>query len=177
MVEPIKKSLKSCYALIFKTLQDALTKSFSEITEKIIRTPSSNAKYDYQSPSAVRLFNSHKKDGTAFGLKSAKELASKILEQIDLKNQTLIEKIDLNEAGFLSIKVNDSFAEEFVNSVLRQGPAYLTETPQTIVVDFSSPNIAKEMHVGHMRSTIIGESICRILEFMGNKVLRVNHVG
>jgi arginyl-tRNA synthetase len=46
-----------------------------------------------------------------------------------------------------------------------------------VVVDFSSPNIAKEMHVGHLRSTIIGESVCRILEYMGNEVVRTNHVG
>ena len=44
-------------------------------------------------------------------------------------------------------------------------------------MDFSSPNIAKEMHVGHLRSTIIGESICRIFEFMGHKVNRTNHLG
>lgn len=48
---------------------------------------------------------------------------------------------------------------------------------QKVVVDFSSPNIAKEMHVGHLRSTIIGESVCRILEFMGFDVVRANHVG
>jgi arginyl-tRNA synthetase len=52
-----------------------------------------------------------------------------------------------------------------------------TETPQRIIVDFSSPNIAKEMHVGHLRSTIIGDSIARILEFQGHDVLRLNHVG
>jgi arginyl-tRNA synthetase len=46
-----------------------------------------------------------------------------------------------------------------------------------VLVDFSSPNIAKEMHVGHLRSTIIGDAICRILEFCGHEVLRVNHVG
>ena len=48
---------------------------------------------------------------------------------------------------------------------------------QTVVVDFSSPNIAKEMHVGHLCSTIIGEAVCRILEFLGTNVKRVNHVG
>ena len=48
---------------------------------------------------------------------------------------------------------------------------------QKVVVDFSSPNIAKEMHVGHLRSTIIGESVCRILDFMGHDVVRANHVG
>ena len=46
-----------------------------------------------------------------------------------------------------------------------------------MAVDFSSPNIAKEMHVGHLRSTILGESVCRILEFMGYDVVRANHVG
>ena len=46
-----------------------------------------------------------------------------------------------------------------------------------VVVDFSSPNIAKEMHVGHLRSTIIGDSICRLLEFLGYNVLRLNHIG
>lgn len=48
---------------------------------------------------------------------------------------------------------------------------------QKIVVDFSSPNIAKEMHVGHLRSTIIGESTCRMMEYMGHNVVRANHVG
>mgnify|MGYP003318998294 CR=1 FL=1 len=48
---------------------------------------------------------------------------------------------------------------------------------QKVLVDFSSPNVAKEMHVGHLRSTIIGDTICRILEFCGHEVLRVNHVG
>lgn len=51
------------------------------------------------------------------------------------------------------------------------------ENPQKVIVDFSSPNIAKEMHVGHLRSTIIGDSIARILEFRGQDVLRLNHVG
>ena len=55
-----------------------------------------------------------------------------------------------------------------------QGPKSLK---RKVLVDFSSPNIAKEMHVGHLRSTIIGDAICRILEFVGHDVMRVNHVG
>lgn len=54
------------------------------------------------------------------------------------------------------------------------------DTPYTnhkVLVDFSSPNIAKEMHIGHLRSTIIGDSICRVLEYLNNDVMRVNHVG
>lgn len=56
-------------------------------------------------------------------------------------------------------------------------PLNVRESNQTVVVDFSSPNIAKEMHVGHLRSTIIGETVCRILELVGADVKRVNHVG
>ena len=52
-----------------------------------------------------------------------------------------------------------------------------TPEPKTIVVDFSSPNIAKQMHVGHLRSTIIGDCICRTLESLGHKVIRQNHIG
>ena len=52
-----------------------------------------------------------------------------------------------------------------------------TDKPQTVIIDYSSPNLAKEMHVGHLRSSIIGDSISRVLEFMGNTVIRQNHVG
>ncbi len=51
------------------------------------------------------------------------------------------------------------------------------EKQQKIIIDFSSPNIAKEMHVGHLRSTIMGESISRVLEYLGHEVVRVNHIG
>ena len=63
-------------------------------------------------------------------------------------------------------------------NVLKNGIHLYSEfTNKHVVVDFSSPNIAKEMHVGHLRSTILGESICRVLEFLGNNVERINHVG
>lgn len=64
-----------------------------------------------------------------------------------------------------------------MNSLLKNGLKYPLEKKSKIAVDFSSPNIAKEMHVGHLRSTIIGESICRILEFQGHEVCRINHLG
>ena len=61
--------------------------------------------------------------------------------------------------------------------ILANGVVYKSPVKQRILVDFSSPNIAKELHVGHLRSTIIGDAICRILEFLGHDVLRINHVG
>lgn len=64
-----------------------------------------------------------------------------------------------------------------MTKILVDGISYKSPNPQKILVDFSSPNIAKELHVGHLRSTIIGDTVCRIFEFMGNEVLRINHIG
>jgi len=58
-----------------------------------------------------------------------------------------------------------------------KGTEFRTENPQKVVVDFSGPNTAKQMHVGHIRSTIIGESLARLLHFLGHEVIRDNHLG
>lgn len=79
---------------------------------------------------------------------------------------------------YIDIYLNPEWAEDEAINILKKGISLDTKYKKmNIVVDFSSPNIAKEMHVGHLRSTILGESICRILEFMGNHVERINHVG
>ena len=79
---------------------------------------------------------------------------------------------------FIDIYLNPEWAEQEALNILSKGISLDTQYKNKhIAVDFSSPNIAKEMHVGHLRSTILGESICRILEFLGNKVERINHVG
>jgi arginyl-tRNA synthetase len=62
-------------------------------------------------------------------------------------------------------------------NMLQTGISYKAQQKQKILIDFSSPNIAKELHVGHLRSTIIGDTACRIFEFLGHEVLRINHVG
>lgn len=75
--------------------------------------------------------------------------------------------------GFINITLRPSYMSELVSQLLVRG-AQPPPLPckRRVVVDFSSPNIAKEMHVGHLRSTIIGETICRMLEFAGHDVLR-----
>ncbi len=67
--------------------------------------------------------------------------------------------------------------ENELMNILKNGVTYKAPAKQKILVDFSSPNIAKELHVGHLRSTIIGDATCRIFEFLGHEVLRINHVG
>jgi arginyl-tRNA synthetase len=81
--------------------------------------------------------------------------------------------------GFINIRLRQDFLAQQVQHMLtddRLGLPTVTR-PQRIIVDFSSPNIAKEMHVGHLRSTIIGDCLARILTYLGHDVLRLNHVG
>ena len=81
--------------------------------------------------------------------------------------------------GFINLTLKQSYLEAQVSAIQADPRLGVTaaKTPKRVVVDFSSPNIAKEMHVGHLRSTIIGDCIARILEFRGHDVLRLNHVG
>lgn len=81
--------------------------------------------------------------------------------------------------GFINLTMKQSYLEAQVSAIQADPRLGVTaaKTPKRVVVDFSSPNIAKEMHVGHLRSTIIGDCIARILEFRGHDVLRLNHVG
>lgn len=177
-MEPLTYSLKSTFSLIRNSLQTSLSKVCSIPDPITVTTNNFSAKtpYDYACPSAVKLFNSYKKDGEAFGLKNPKELAKKLIESVDNLSD-IIEPIDMNEQGFITMKLKETYLEDQINHMLRHGLSYISPEKQTVAVDFSSPNIAKEMHVGHLRSTIIGESICRILEYRGHNVHRVNHVG
>ena len=116
----------------------------------------------------------NKKEGQSCGCKTVAEFAAKVAEHF-YENE-YIGSIKANDKGFLQIKVKDAFVEEKVNEMMAD-LSYPEPRKTKVVVDFSSPNIAKEMHVGHLRSTIIGESLCRILEFMGCDVKRCNHLG
>ena len=90
----------------------------------------------------------------------------------------VVDKLEVAGAGFVNIYLKREFIQQFVRDIAETGkPRQASiQTPRVVGVDFSSPNICKEMHVGHLRSTIIGDTICRILEYRGHKVHRINHV-
>jgi len=89
----------------------------------------------------------------------------------------MIGKAEVAGAGFININLSAAWFSDRVNMIAQHGALPPTAPKKKVVCDFSSPNVAKEMHAGHLRSTIIGDSICRVLEFCGHEVLRVNHVG
>lgn len=107
--------------------------------------------------------------------KNPREVGESILKSV--APSPLISKLDLSGPGFINITISQDFMRQQVTNIVVNGVTPPPTTSLRVVVDFSSPNIAKEMHVGHLRSTIIGESISRLLEFLGHDVLRINHLG
>lgn len=138
-----------------------------------ISVSSSSAQFgDYQCNSAMAIAQLLK----AKNIKSnPREVANNILNKTP--TSPLIERLEVAGPGFINIYLNKAFVEHVLSSVLRFGVQPPPTKRERVVVDFSSPNIAKEMHVGHLRSTIIGDSIARILEYLNNDVLRINHLG
>jgi len=94
-----------------------------------------------------------------------------------LPSNPIIANVSTAPNGFVNITVSMETLCASIVDIIDKGAQPPKMARQKVLVDFSSPNIAKEMHVGHLRSTIIGDAVCRILEFCGHEVLRVNHVG
>ncbi|MFQ5490334.1 MAG: arginine--tRNA ligase [Phycisphaerae bacterium] len=143
-----------------------------ESTDPLIRSAQNPKFGDYQANFAMAL-------GKRVG-QNPREVAEKIIERLDVAD--LCEPPTAAGPGFVNFKLKP----EFIAAQLQAVPAAAhddrlglapTTDPQVVAIDFSSPNLAKEMHVGHLRSTVIGECISRILEFAGHTVHRINHVG
>ena len=161
----VVEQLKSC-------LEQALVAAFGEAftgTDPML-APTSNPKFgDYQSNAPMALA---KRLG-----KAPRAIAEELIQQLDVSEFCLPPAIA--GAGFINFTLKPEYLEARLSAFQvddRLG-VEAVKKPKRTIVDFSSPNIAKEMHVGHLRSTIIGDCIARILEFQGHDVLRLNHVG
>ena len=161
----VVEQLKSC-------LEQALVAVFGEAftgTDSML-APTSNPKFgDYQSNAPMALA---KRLG-----KAPRAIAEELIQQLDVSEFCLPPAIA--GAGFINFTLKPEYLEARLSAFQvddRLG-VEAVKKPKRTIVDFSSPNIAKEMHVGHLRSTIIGDCIARILEFQGHDVLRLNHVG
>ena len=115
--------------------------------------------------------------GLAKALKTnPREIAQKILDLVEFGD--LVEKTEIAGPGFINIHLSSEYLGRWVEKSNADPRLDVTsQTQQTVVVDYSSPNLAKEMHVGHLRSTIIGDATVKVLEFLGHNVLRQNHMG
>ena len=110
-----------------------------------------------------------------------RECAANIIEKIMPQIDDCIEEPEIAGPGFINLRFKTDYLTTAAQAMARDATGRLAQpkasNPKRIVVDYSSPNIAKEMHVGHLRSTIIGDTLSNLLEFLGHDVVRLNHVG
>jgi arginyl-tRNA synthetase len=109
--------------------------------------------------------------------KNPRELAAAVVAALDLKG--IASKVEIAGPGFINIDLAPDWLGHLLEQAQQDDRLAIppVANPQTIVIDYSGPNLAKEMHVGHIRSTIIGDALARLLEFQGHEVIRQNHVG
>jgi len=134
--------------------------------------PAGDAKFgDYQANGVMALAKELKTN--------PRQLAEEVVKNLDVDD--ICEPPEIAGPGFINFRLKTEFLAEMLLEINAdaQGRLGISKVvkPKTVVVDFSCPNIAKQMHVGHLRSTIIGDCICRVLEFQGHKVIRQNHIG
>ncbi|MEI8147937.1 MAG: arginine--tRNA ligase, partial [Actinomycetes bacterium] len=105
-----------------------------------------------------------------------REVADELVAALDL---TGLATVEVAGPGFLNLSLTPAFLGQQLNELVADERLNVPEStkPKTIVIDYSAPNVAKEMHVGHLRSTVIGDALARINRFMGHTVIARNHVG
>src|ERR1700722_3238243 len=149
--------------------------------------PAQNEKFgDYQANFAMSLAKQLSDSPTSDGKKTnPREIGQRIRDalvqnpQIAPDGTPLAAAIEVAGPGFVNIRLSEAFIASQLQAARRDADRLAIDRSDvviTTVVDYSGPNVAKEMHVGHLRSTIIGDAISRVLEFRGEKIIRQNHI-
>jgi arginyl-tRNA synthetase len=157
--------------LLQRKLQEALTGLVSDpAVYAVMLKPAQEARFgDYQANCAMPLKKELGGD--------PRQIAQTIVSRLQLED--VLEPPAIAGPGFINLTLRNNWLSQQVRQMAgdnRLGVAPV-EKPRTFVIDFSSPNVAKPMHVGHLRSTIIGDALARLLRFLGHKVIRDNHLG
>ncbi len=163
-------------------MQSVLNILETRISEVMAKVPGSQGCPALVRPATDARFGDYQINGVMPLAKQLKTNPRKLAEQIvaKLDISDICETPEIAGPGFINLRLKPEFVAKTLVQVSKDATGLgieKAEKPKTIVVDFSGPNIAKQMHVGHLRSTIIGDSICRLLELQGNKVIRQNHIG
>lgn len=164
IIDHLSSLFLSAIQSAFPELQPSFDPSLVEVTQ------STNAKFgDYQFNSAMKLTKTLKLP--------PREIAEKIVAKLSAPE--LIASLEIAGPGFVNIRINPAHLSKAVQNMLRDPLLGVPEpkNKKRVIIDFSSPNTAKEMHVGHLRSTIIGDCLARTFEFLHYDVLRLNHIG
>jgi arginyl-tRNA synthetase len=164
--------VKSTLDILSERIGAAMAKATGCQDCAAIVRPATDSRFgDYQANGAMALAKQVKTN--------PRKLAESVLEHLDLTD--ICAPPEVAGPGFINLRLRPEYVAANLLRIAGDETERLgikpVADPETVVVDFSSPNIAKQMHVGHLRSTIIGDAICRLLEFPGHKVIRQNHIG
>lgn len=162
------------YFKFFNAISAAFPHLGESVKSKVEVAPSTQDKFGhYQCNSAMKLAKILKKNPHV--------IAKEIIENLDvhLEGKKVVSFADCAGAGFINVTIDSTYLSETLQKMFEDSRlgVELSGEPKKVVIDFSSPNVAKEMHVGHLRSTIIGDCLARLFAFLGNDVLRLNHIG
>jgi arginyl-tRNA synthetase len=136
----------------------------------IVVRPCPDPKFgDYQTTSLMALAKERKLN--------PRQLAAQVVEHLDVREWC--ERVELAGAGFINFRLSTEALEGAMERAAQGGPLFFQKAaqPRSVVIDFSSPNVAKPMHVGHIRSTILGDCLARVLRLLGHEVTTDNHIG
>ena len=151
-------------------IQNALKDAEIQTNENVVISDATKPEFgDYQFNGAMKLAKTLKKN--------PREIATNIVNNIDTSD--IIKKVEIAGPGFINIWLDNKWLSQKTTQIIddkRVGVGFV-DNPKTVVVDYSGPNMAKQMHVGHLRSTIIGDTLATLFEFLGDKVIRQNHIG
>ncbi|MGD9591356.1 MAG: arginine--tRNA ligase, partial [Candidatus Berkiella sp.] len=164
--------------MLIKTIEqkctDAFIKAFDQLSSQQFTAEITRSTQDkfghYQCNSAMKL--------SKLLNMPPRNIATSVVAQLEQHKDSLFENIEIAGPGFINITLSKEFLSKQCREIFERPQVVAkTQTPQKITIDLSSPNTAKEMHVGHLRSTIIGDSLARMFEYLGHDVLRLNHIG
>eukprot|EP00929_Paragymnodinium_shiwhaense_P060394 TRINITY_DN30168_c0_g1_i1.p1 TRINITY_DN30168_c0_g1~~TRINITY_DN30168_c0_g1_i1.p1 ORF type:complete len:671 (+),score=188.59 TRINITY_DN30168_c0_g1_i1:169-2181(+) len=160
---------------LFQQALDSLPIADKSIQAQVV---AADARFgDYQCNQAMGIFKKQKAAG-ASDWKNPKAVGEAIKAALPEEANAMLASVEVSPQGFVTLQLNQAWLEDQVKRVYHSGSiAVRAQGRQRIVIDYSSPNIAKEMHVGHLRSTILGDTVANLLEMLGHDVVRLNHVG
>ncbi len=169
IISDVESSPMNIRTLLDTKISQALQDAGAENAPAVVKASARPEFGDYQANGIM---------GAAKKLKmNPRDLATRVLEKLDLSD--MADKVEIAGPGFLNIHLKREWLADKVESALASEMLGMEKTtnPQNVVIDYSAPNLAKEMHVGHLRSTIIGDAMARVLDYTGHNVIRQNHVG
>lgn len=163
-------SIKNTITDLFKT---TIQSTFGCEIDPLIQLAGRPEFGDYQANFALRLAKQLQKKPV--------EIAGLVIEKLISQDpqQNIFAKLESSGPGFINITLSNAWLAHHLQNLVKDARLgiHLVSEAETVIVDYSSPNVAKEMHVGHLRSAIIGDAIVRLLAFVGHRVIRQNHLG